>query len=243
MNYAALHNIARRDAETRRHIGGVAASDRGAADHAAHELCNLLATICGSLELLEGEPLSGRARALIGEAIDAVDQCAELVEHARTSRRESETPRTADVLVESVTAAGVARRVSSNPITVASDGDGDSVRVPLDPESLRSAVLSLILEARDAACDDAPIRVFVASQRLSEKEAAVTISVAASAGRSGAPVCKSFGEAPCPTASRRSRQRLDFVSGLARRAGGFAETRSGHGLSIAFIVLATSPDQ
>lgn len=125
----------------------------------AHDFNNLLAIIVGNLELLQdAEGLSEPE--CVEQAMDAADRGAKLTRSlmafARQQNLTTETVCLND-LVASTTA--ISKTVLSEAITLETDLQDDLFPISIDPHQLGSALLNLVINARDAMPNGGEVRI------------------------------------------------------------------------------------
>ena len=136
----------------------------------AHDFNNLLAVISGNLELLD-EALEGdeKKRELLGWAVNAADDAAVLTRHLLSfSRRQPLSPRT--VLINDLVSnlLTMLRRSLGETIDIEIDLCGDLWLTTVDPAQFESAVLNLVLNARDAMPDGGVITITTVNVTLAK---------------------------------------------------------------------------
>jgi PAS domain S-box-containing protein len=118
----------------------------------AHDFNNLLAIILGNLQLLEEKPdLDADNRELIDDAIWSAERGAQLTHRLLAfARRQRLNPKLTDInhVVEEMT--GLLRRTLGEHIDIREDLSGDVWETMIDRGQLESALLNLVVNARDA---------------------------------------------------------------------------------------------
>jgi nitrogen-specific signal transduction histidine kinase/ActR/RegA family two-component response regulator len=140
----------------------------------AHDFNNLLTTIMASLEMLEQQgDLDARGRRLAGHALEGARRAArltsQLLSFSRRSRLTSETLDPEDVV------RGISELLAQsagNRIALTIDGHEPTWAVTADRNQLESAVLNLVINARDAIAQEGSIRIGFANRPLTPLEAA-----------------------------------------------------------------------
>jgi len=141
----------------------------------AHDFNNLLAVIVGNLELLQDEEGLTEPEC-VEQAMDAADRGAKLTRSlmafARQQNLSTETVCLND-LVASTTA--ISKTVLSEAITLETDLQEDLFPINIDPHQLGSALLNLVINARDAMPNGGSVRI---TTRNLVAEGMVELSVA-----------------------------------------------------------------
>ena len=140
----------------------------------AHDFNNLLAVVMGNLELLKLEldppvSVSGDVDALIQAAIDAVEQGAQLTKSMLAYARKAQlTPVVVDVNQSVAEISRWMRRAIEANIEIETVLQGGIWRTRLDPVSLQSALINLILNSRDALPAGGRLTIETANVRIDD---------------------------------------------------------------------------
>ena len=117
----------------------------------AHDFNNLLAVIGGSLELAEFQVTEKETRTLISDALKSVDDGAiltqRLLSYARKKTLSPVTCSASDCVVEAVR---LLERTLGEDITITTKIDPDIWKAYIDPGEIKSAIINLAVNARDA---------------------------------------------------------------------------------------------
>lgn len=138
----------------------------------AHDFNNTLMVILGNLELLEEDPDPSTRKTYVSEAIDGARHAAhltsQLLAYGRKSRLEPEIAILDDLMPDALT---MFRRVCPANIDLVTDFDAGGARVRIDVDTLKQALLNLLINARDAMPDGG--RITVETQRAHRDSAMV----------------------------------------------------------------------
>ena len=126
----------------------------------AHDFNNLLAVILGNLELLDDETTDPKRKELIENSIDAAMKGSELTKNMLSFARQAPLrPTTIDLnkVIEGASS-WIARTIPAS-IEVEMELAGDLMAIRADSSSVESALLNLIVNARDAMPGGGRIRI------------------------------------------------------------------------------------
>jgi signal transduction histidine kinase len=118
----------------------------------AHHFNNMLAVVCTNIELLLHMPnLQGRAKRLAARALDGAERGSRVTQQLLTFAQGDFTrPRRVDAnrLLESI--AALLEGMLGSGATLAMRLDSEKLHVSVDPEGFETAMINLVLNARDA---------------------------------------------------------------------------------------------
>ncbi|WP_299560716.1 PAS domain S-box protein [uncultured Sulfitobacter sp.] len=149
---AILHDLTRRRAaemaaERSQRIDAIGQMTGGI----AHDFNNLLAVIVGNLELLEMAERDGSNKALIHDALEAAEMGADLTSRLLVFARKSDLKAEVLVINSAVSQSLAMLRRAVGPLTVIEESlAADLWQAQIDQTQLQTAVLNLVLNARDA---------------------------------------------------------------------------------------------
>jgi len=224
----------------------------------AHHFNNMLAVVCTNIELLLHIPnLQGRAKRLAARALDGAEQGSRVTQQLLTfAQGDFARPRRIDAnrLLESI--AALLEGMLGSRATLAMRLDGEHLPVSVDPDGLETAIINLVLNAREAivarlgaqsgARDPLPgqIEICTALQRRDDRLFRV-VSVADD-GEGMPPEVAAEAFEPfftTRTASAASGLGLAQVHGFATAAGGFVTLRSTQGQGTVVDILLPVVDE
>jgi signal transduction histidine kinase/ActR/RegA family two-component response regulator len=133
----------------------------------AHDFNNLLAIIIGNLDLLDEDLAGTPSRELVSEALGAALRGSELNKQLLAfSRRQPLAPQAVDLnqLISGI--AGLWRRTVGEAIDVRVHLANDLWMTRADPSQVETAILNLVINARDAMPDGGTLTVETRNQRL-----------------------------------------------------------------------------
>ena len=205
----------------------------------AHDFNNLLAVIGGSLELLDPENHPEQTQALIADALEAVDHGARLTGQLLAfGGRAPSAPTEVDLNAEAAAVGSLADRTIGEDIAVATRlGDGPLV-VDVDMAMLRTALLNLVNNARDAMPRGGAVSIETGRRTLSAAAAAriaeaspgrfAVVTIRDDGAGMPAEVLERAGEPYFTTkpGAAGNGLGLSMAIGFVRQAGGFVEIRS-----------------
>ena len=118
----------------------------------AHDFNNILTTVIGNLELLAGRSAPDDPRRRLAEnALRGAEQGARLTQHLLSfARRQRLEPQVLDIKRVLGSVLALARRAVSETIDLSLDLESELWRCRVDQAQLQSAVLNLVINARDA---------------------------------------------------------------------------------------------
>lgn len=215
----------------------------------AHDFNNMLATILGSLELMERllPENSDRLRRQIERAIAAVQRSAQLTRRLLAfARREPPTIRATDINALLTDLIGLVAVALGRRIRIETGLAPDLWPAMVDPNGLEAAVLNLALNGREAMPEGGVVTIATANTTLSEDadpelEAGDYVCITVTDSGTGmssevqARAVEPFYSTKGPGGSGLG---LSQVAGTVRRAGGAVRIRSepGHGPQVTLLL-------
>ena len=136
----------------------------------AHDFNNLLGIIVGNLQLLEEKPsLDAESRELIADAIWSAERGAQLTHHLLAfARRQRLHPTVLDLNFVLREMTGLLRRTLGDKIEIQENLAGELAKTKIDRSQLESAVLNLVVNARDAMPDGGTLTIGTENVTLTE---------------------------------------------------------------------------
>ncbi len=127
----------------------------------AHDFNNLLTVVVGALELVMRAPANtDRVRRLAEAAMTAARRGEQLTQQLLAfSRRQMLRPQTVDPNRLLIEVEALAQRAVGEAVTLRFDLDGQAGAILIDPAQFESAVLNLVVNARDAMAQGGTVRV------------------------------------------------------------------------------------
>jgi signal transduction histidine kinase len=140
----------------------------------AHDFNNLLAAIMGNIELARLNVRDGETDELLGSALAATERGAELVQQMLAfGRKATLSPEPLEPRAVVADLGSLLERTLPPSITIETDLADDGRPVLVDSAQLRTALLNLVLNARDAMPDGGMVRLATSTVRVGpEHEAA-----------------------------------------------------------------------
>jgi PAS domain S-box-containing protein len=141
-----------------------------------HDFNNTLAAVSAQLEMAESRVSDEVARDCLSKALDAVEMGASLNRRLLTfARRGAGTRQTVDCADRIATLVGLLRRTLGEAVTIETRIADDLWKTRLDPGELESAIINLVVNARDAMPDGGSLTIAAENVAL-ESHATVTDS-------------------------------------------------------------------
>jgi PAS domain S-box-containing protein len=203
----------------------------------AHDFNNLLTVVLGNLELAEralDTDNSILAHRTIETARRGAERAAALTERLLAfSRRQALQPQSADInkLVSGLS--DLVRRTLGERVAVKTALAGDIWRTYVDPNQLESAILNLVINARDAMPDGGKLTIETANCHLDEAYAAAHAEV--SAGQYVLVAVSDTGSGMAPEVIERAFEPFYTTKGVGKGTGlglsqvfGFVKQSGGH---------------
>ena len=135
----------------------------------AHDFNNRLAVIMGTLGLIGEEAESQQFRHLLDRAIDATEHASALTRQLLAfSRQQTLSPQVVDVNDQAAKLIDLTRRTLGETIDIEMRLDDDLWAAYVDPAQLESALLNLVVNARDALPDGGEITIVGHNRELCE---------------------------------------------------------------------------
>lgn len=145
----------------------------------AHDFNNLLTVIVGNLELLEMRGANDRQLPLIKDALDSAELGADLTQRLMVfARRSNLKPVLADLRSLSSETLGLLKRTLGANYYIKTDFADDVDPVMIDPVQLQSALMNLVLNARDAMGTGGELLVSIANVAIDDSYMAQETDIA-----------------------------------------------------------------
>jgi signal transduction histidine kinase len=140
----------------------------------AHDFNNMLGVIMGSLDRIAAtENLSTRGQNRLSLAMQAADSCADLTKRLLGfARRQALEPRDLDIATELERLRALFERVLGEAVVVSTECAEDMPQVHLDPSQFESAMVNLLVNARDAMPEGGKVTISAARIEVTPEEAA-----------------------------------------------------------------------
>ncbi len=210
----------------------------------AHDLNNVLGVIGLNLELAQDEEMAADARRMIGQALEAVQQGRQVTSSLLAFARQ--TPlirrRVAPAAIAEATVAMMSR-VAGPRYAFALDNDETTPALTVDAAMLQTAVMNIVLNARDAMPEGGTVRISLRPATLGGQEAAAITVADTGTGMDEATLrravepfftTKDFG--------RGTGLGLAMVKGFAEQSGGTLEIESSPGGGTTVTILLPASD-
>jgi len=225
----------------------------------AHDFNNLLTVILGNLQYLAGKTradVSSETRECVDDALSAARDGAELTQRLLAfSRKQTLRPQRIDVNEFLVDTQGFLGRVIGEHIALRVAPGEAGLVILVDPHQLRSALLNLTINARDAMPEGGELRVetrrrrIAAEQAVQDKELASGSYIVVSVTDSGAGMsAETLSRAVEPFYTTKAPGKgsglgLSMVYGFARQSGGslMIESAPGQGTSVSLWLPEAGP--
>ena len=145
----------------------------------SHDFNNLLTIIIGNLELLQPIIKDANAAAMLRDALEAAELGADLTDRLTLfARRGNLKAEPSDLNHGCEMALGILQRTLGKDYRIETDLPGDLPLVMVDPAQLQTAIVNLVLNARDAMPDGGRITVRTELARIDDTYVAQEIDVA-----------------------------------------------------------------
>ena len=129
-----------------------------------HDFNNLLTIIIGNLELLQMGGVREDQKELVQDALDSAELGADLTSRlmvfARRSNLKPERTNLREICEEAL---AILKRALGSPYTIKTDFDAEIGSVMVDPVQLQSALMNLVLNARDAMGEKGELLISVSN--------------------------------------------------------------------------------
>ncbi len=144
----------------------------------AHDFNNLLTVVIGNLELLEMRGADDSQTSLIRDALHAAEMGADLTSRLMAfARRGNLAPVRIDLRETCENALAILKRALGSPYVVKTKFDADLSPVMVDPVQLQSALMNLVLNARDALGDNGELLISVSNIKIDDSYLAQEVDV------------------------------------------------------------------
>jgi len=222
-------------------------------DRISHDFNNLLTIIIGNLELATAKINDDATRAMIDDALEAAEHCADLTRRmSQFARHGYLKPEITDISAACMSAKVVLEPSLGAEYVLTCKPTEAILNVNVDPNKLQTAIINLVVNARDAmptggeiTISNAIVLINDTAQEIDAKRGTyVCVSVTdCGTGMSAGAQLRAF--EPFYTTKPLSRGTglgLSMVHGFARQSQGFVKVRSnqGHGSTVSiYLPLAT----
>ena len=144
----------------------------------AHDFNNLLTVVIGNLELLQMKEPEGERAALVKDALEAAELGADLTSRLMVFAGKSNLkPAVSDLGEICEQALTILKRLLGDRIRITTEIAPGPHRVLIDPAQLQSALVNLVLNARDAMGDTGELLIAVDDVKIDDKYMAQEVDV------------------------------------------------------------------